>query len=319
MSVIIPTYNRAHYICEAVESVLAQTYKNVEIIVVDDGSTDGTEEVLSLYRGRIRYFYQENRGPSAARNAGIQKSTGPYIAFLDSDDLWMPDKLDLQVRYLSEHPDYGLVHTDHEDWIVRDGAVVEVRPDHYDSHHIGYIFPEMFLRNEVSTPTVLLRKVCLNKVGYFDENLLLFEDHDLWLRIARYYKIGYINKKLAVFRRHGDNITDSCSRSKAAILRTQMLQNFTMNYPEIIEEIGRRRVKLSFSESLFCYAYECFDTGDFRNARKFMQKAISYCPTRWSCYLYYLATLFPQTTIRRLRKLKRAIQLPRKSAAVRQN
>ena len=99
VSVIIPTYNRAHYICETIDSILAQTYRDYEIIVVDDGSADNTRKVLQKYDGKVRYFYQKNRGPSAARNFGISQSQGEYIAFLDDDDLWTENKLELQIDF----------------------------------------------------------------------------------------------------------------------------------------------------------------------------------------------------------------------------
>ena len=113
VSVIIPTYNRAGYLCESIESVLTQTYTDYEIIVVDDGSTDDTEEVLQLWiaDGTIHYVWQENRGESAARNHGIELAIGEYIAFLDSDDLFMPTKLEEQVAYLDNHPEVGMAHS----------------------------------------------------------------------------------------------------------------------------------------------------------------------------------------------------------------
>ena len=109
VSVAIPTYNRAHYICETIDSVLVQTYKDYEIIVVDDGSTDNTREILKRYGGKIKYFYQANQGQASAWNYAVSQSSGEYIAFLDDDDLWFPEKLERQVEVLDKNPDLGFV------------------------------------------------------------------------------------------------------------------------------------------------------------------------------------------------------------------
>ncbi len=121
ISAVIPTYNYGHFVTAAVRNVLAQTYRNLEVIVVDDGSKDNTRERLAPYLDRIRYVYQENQGPSAARNTGIRSATGEWVALLDSDDLWHPRKLELQVKYLQAHPEVGLLGSDrvydlHGDW-----------------------------------------------------------------------------------------------------------------------------------------------------------------------------------------------------------
>lgn len=167
-SVIVSTYNRAHYICEAIDSVLAQNYQNIEIIVVDDGSTDETRAVLRGYGDKIRYFYQENQGLPAARNFGIEKSSGKYLAFLDDDDIWFPEFLENQVAYLEAHPEVGMVHAD---LIILDETLDEPRlrkrmlPGPIPS---GFILPELINRNVIACPTVVVRRSCLDNVGLFD-------------------------------------------------------------------------------------------------------------------------------------------------------
>lgn len=304
VSVVIPTYNRARLVCEAVETVLAQTYRNFEIIVVDDGSTDETEEALGRYEGRIKYFYQENRGLSAARNTGIRNSTGCYIALLDSDDLWRQDKLALQVDYLNKHDDCGLVYTDMELLIAREGVLIEV-PTTPLVLPTGYIYPQVFLRNEIFPSTVLVRKECLEDVGLFDESLRHFEDYELWLRIARRYKIGNIDKKLTVYRRHVDNLHEG--PRVLGLKHTRMLQRHVRDHPEIIKMLGKRKTGMRISEPLFAYAYGLFDEGDFKNARRYMRELIALNPTRWAAYLYFLASLLPLGVVQSLRKLKRSL------------
>ena len=155
VSVIIPTYNRAHYVVEAVESVLAQTHKNIEIIVVDDGSTDGAEEILDPYKDRIRYFYQENQGVSAARNLGIRNANGQYLAFLDSDDLWLPDKTELQLNFLKENDNYGFVFSN---FLIFTDTENETEIANRSIPPSGYIFPQLFMGNFIGSPTMLMRR-----------------------------------------------------------------------------------------------------------------------------------------------------------------
>ena len=305
VSVIIPTYNRARLVGEAIESVLAQTYKHLEIIVVDDGSTDGTEEALGPYRERIEYIYQQNRGASAARNTGIFRARGDYIAFLDSDDLWVPEKLELQVDYLEKHADCGLVYTDCEFLVVRDGRVVE-RIEKNLTGYSGYAYLQIFMRNEVFIPTVLLRRDCLGAVGYFDEKLTFFEDVDLWFRLSRCFKFGHIGKKLAVCRRYGDNITLS---SPSALLEyARLLQSHAESCPEIKRALGRGRVGRRISDLFFLHARGFFEKGDFRNARKYLWEAIANYPGRWNYYFYFLLCLFPPPVVEGLRRLKRTLR-----------
>ncbi len=196
VSVIVPTYNRAQMLVEAVSSVLQQSYGNIELIVVDDGSTDETKSALAPHRERIRYVYQENRGPSAARNAGISLATGSLIAFLDSDDLWEPEKLEVQVGYLRDFPETRICQTE-EIWIRRG---IRVNPKRKHRKYSGWIFDKMLPLCIVSPSAVLLEKNLLLEVGLFDEALPACEDYDLWLRIGAFYQIALIDKALVIKR-----------------------------------------------------------------------------------------------------------------------
>lgn len=204
VSVIIPTYNRADLLPMTVESVFAQTYKNYEIIIVDDGSTDNTKEIVEPYlsKSNIRYFYQENRKQASARNNGIRNSEGEYIAFLDSDDLWHPEKLDLQVKVLEEHPEVGLVYSN-QSLLQEDSSKDEVRypPGVLKS---GNIFKDLLIRKfYCSTSGLLVRKSVLDDVGFFDESLRnALEDWELSLRISKKYKAFCVDKPLFKRRLH---------------------------------------------------------------------------------------------------------------------
>ena len=196
VSIIIPTYNRADLLREALDSVLAQTYQEFELLVVDDGSTDNTRELVAGYGERTAYVFQENRGVSSARNLGIQSSTGEFIAFLDSDDLWLPEKLEQQVTIMEQHPDLQLCHTE-EIWIRRG---VRVNPKKKHKKHGGYIFHYCLPLCVISPSSVLIRRTLFEKVGYFDENLPACEDYDLWLRITKDYPVYFIENPLLIKR-----------------------------------------------------------------------------------------------------------------------
>ena len=191
ISVVIPTYNRYSVLKGALESVFAQTYSPFEVIVVDDGSSDETSQIIQDFP-TIKYFYQKNAGVSSARNLGIQKVTSEWIAFLDSDDEWHESKLQEQVNFHKQNPEILMSYTD-EKWI-RNGN--EVRVPKKFTKVGGAIFEECLSHCIIAPSATLIHKKLLNVVGVFDETLEVCEDYDLWLRVASAYKIGLVNKKL---------------------------------------------------------------------------------------------------------------------------
>jgi cellulose synthase/poly-beta-1,6-N-acetylglucosamine synthase-like glycosyltransferase len=199
VSVIIPTYNRCGIISNAIDSVLAQTFKDYELIVVDDGSEDDTRSVVMKYGSdKILYWYQENSGKSSARNNGIKKATGEYIAFLDSDDMFVPDKLRKQVDFLDNNRDYGFVYS-YANNVDEDGTLLDY---HFAGDLSGWIYPNMlFIKNNlIATPTVMVKSSVIASVGGFDETMHICEDLDLWRRIARNHKVMQIKEPLSIVR-----------------------------------------------------------------------------------------------------------------------
>ncbi len=194
VSVVIPTYNREKYLQKALSSVLAQTYQCLEIIVIDDGSTDNTGKIVRSFKKDIRYIYQENQGVSTARNVGIRNSQGDFIAFLDSDDYWFPEKTELQIALFHKHPEYGMVASRCAS-IRLDGSYRETNR----RGSSGWVLEQLFRANFIRTSSAIIRKECFDKVGLFDEGLKECEEYDLWLRIAAQYPIGFINRSLAVY------------------------------------------------------------------------------------------------------------------------
>lgn len=196
VSVIIPTYNRKDFLLEAVDSVLAQTYEDFELIVVDDGSTDDTEEVLTSNDERLIYIYQVNRGVSAARNRGIELARGEFIAFLDSDDLWLPTKLQVQIAFVDQHHEAQICYTD-EVWI-RHGVRVNAKKKH--AKYSGWIYPYCLPLCIISPSSVLIRRGFFEEVGTFDPQLPVCEDYDLWLRVTSRIPVFFIPQRLIVKR-----------------------------------------------------------------------------------------------------------------------
>ncbi|MGE0084820.1 MAG: glycosyltransferase [Desulfococcaceae bacterium] len=204
VSVIIPAYNRSLMLREAVDSVLNQDYPDFEIIVVDDGSADDTPEMLASYGDKITVIRQPNRGVSAARNRGIAAAKGELIAFLDSDDLWLPGKLTKQAEFFHAHPEALICQTE-EIWIRRGKRV---NPKNRHKKLSGLIFEPSLHLCLVSPSAVMMRGSLFEKVGLFDENLPACEDYDLWLRISRQYPVFLMDTPLIVKRGgHADQLS----------------------------------------------------------------------------------------------------------------
>ncbi len=196
VTTIIPTFNRGYCLAESIQSVLDQNFSDFELIVVDDGSTDNTAEVIEQFSGIHKIRIKKNRGVSFARNLAIKQARGEWIAFLDSDDLWERDKLAIQMNWVECNPDYHAVYTD-EIWI-RNGVRVNAMKKH--RKYSGDIFRHCLPLCIVSPSSVLLRNELLNKFGGFDESMPVCEDYDLWLRISMSFPFHFIEEKLIVKR-----------------------------------------------------------------------------------------------------------------------
>ncbi|UBF25208.1 glycosyltransferase family 2 protein [Kovacikia minuta CCNUW1] len=208
VSIIIPAYNAMRYLPETIDSVLAQTFSNFEVLVVDDGSTDAIAEwVLQQTDGRLKLMYQKNQGQAAARNTGIAEAKGEYIAFLDADDLWEASKLEKQVAYLDNHPTVGLVYT----WIALADQAGNPTGRIVSSDAAGDVWEEIVEFNMVgcgSTPVI--RRHCFDVVGYFVPALSPSEDWDMWIRIAVQFPFGVIREPLVLYRQHPESSSSQC-------------------------------------------------------------------------------------------------------------
>lgn len=260
VSVIIPTYNRASLVVEAVASVLAQTYRDFEVIVVDDASRDDTLERLDqffpqiiLVRNKIR------RGVSGARNLGVRVARGEWLAFLDSDDLWLPEKLARQMAYLAGHPSMQICQTE-EIWI-RNG--VRVNPPQTHRKLAGDIFLPSLKRCLVSPSAVILHRRLFEEMGGFDESLPAAEDYDLWLRIACRYPVGLVPEALVIKRGgHPDQLSRQWGLDRWRIAALQKILALP-ELPPSYREAARRTLR----EKCRIYAQGCAKRGRLAEAR----------------------------------------------------
>jgi glycosyltransferase involved in cell wall biosynthesis len=243
VTVIIPTYNRCEMVSRAISSVLAQDMKDFHLIVVDDGSTDGTQAVLASFGDHIRHVrHPYNQGVSAARNTGIRLADTPYIAFLDSDDFWMKEKLKEQVRFFRENPSAVACQTE-EIWI-RDGRRVNPKKRH--AKQTGHIFEQSLRLCLVSPSAVMVKRNLFGEVGLFDETLPACEDFDLWLRIGCRYPIHLLTKPLVVKEGgHADQLSRCCwglDRFRIRVL-VKLLSNPLLKEekrPLVLDELARK-------------------------------------------------------------------------------
>lgn len=211
VSIILPTYNRDYCIERAINSVVQQTYPYWELLVVDDGSMDHTEEIvmqISQTERRVQYYRQSrNKGVAAARNEGIRRVRYEYIAFQDSDDVWKKDKLEKQMRMFEEQPELGMIYCAYEG-TKRDGTVIRVPFGATSIEELqGRMYRSLLQQNVIGAPTVIVRRECLDKSGVFDDNLTCLEDWELFLRISKEYEIGCVNEALVIADIHEGGVS----------------------------------------------------------------------------------------------------------------
>lgn len=197
VSVIIPTYNREKTLLRAVQSVLDQTYTNLEVLVIDDGSTDGTAELVNGIRDdRVQYIVLEkNGGPANARNIGVEMASGEWIAFQDSDDCWHKNKLEKQMRYAAEHPEYSLIYCMYNA-IMQDGHCLTVPAEPWPEQMEGNMFAGLLERNVIGTPTILVKREAFIRCGGFSTEYNALEDWEFAVRFAKEHLLGFVSEVL---------------------------------------------------------------------------------------------------------------------------
>lgn len=205
VSVVIPTYNHARYLRSALNSVIGQSYPNLEVLVIDDGSTDDTVAVLKPYQSHINYIYKKNGGTASALNLGLSRATGKYICWLSADDVFLEHKVAKQVALMESNPSLGFSYTSFE---VIDGEGKK----QYDAHSPYFPDKQELVRKLmegcfINGSSVIMRRSALESTGYFDESLPQAHDFDLWLRLLRQYACGFLDEILLAYRWHGQNMS----------------------------------------------------------------------------------------------------------------
>ena len=315
VSVVTPVYNGESHLVECIESVLAQTYRNVEIIVVD-GSTDDTKSMLASYMDRITYLYQEPTGVAAARNAGLQKAHGQLIAFLDADDIWLPEKLSIQVEAFLQHPEAGIIFSDNlnfdESGVLRSSACKPMIEGWLEKQRIpetdfayGRLYKELLVGNCIGTCSILVRREVLNEVGIFDETFRICEDYDLWMRIARRHPVLYVDRVLSKYRVRPDGLSGSLEerQSRWNYYGIQVREKHLRN--EWIPSEFHGLVKSSLSRLCWNVGWTYFSQNRFNEARAFFVRCIRYQPFQVKPWIYWAASFLPDFMIEALRGTKR--------------
>lgn len=265
ISVIIPTYNREWIIKESIDSVFSQTFDAYELIVVDDGSDDNTAEILDSYGNKLRIIRQANQGVSAARNRGIIASSGEFIALLDSDDLWLPEKLDRQMSFFRNNPDAVICQTQ-EIWI-RNGK--RVNPCKHHKKLSGMIFEPSLNLCLVSPSAVMFKRELMDMVGFFDESFPACEDYDLWLRVGLAYPVYLIDEPLIIKRGgHSDQLSRNPMLDKYRIKAIKKLLN-----QNILTSEQRKAAVAKFKEKCIIYATGCKKRGRHQEADEYIRLA----------------------------------------------
>ncbi|OGM11468.1 hypothetical protein A2Z22_00255 [Candidatus Woesebacteria bacterium RBG_16_34_12] len=286
VSVIIPTYNRSSMLKNSIESVLKQTYHNFELIIVDDGSTDNTKEVVKKIKDkRIKYFYKKNQGPASAQNYGIKHSGGKYITILGDDDLYLPNKIDVQVELLEKNSDYGFCYSN----IYlknKDKLHLYLSNEPFNSH-----LNLLLSKNFIAAPTVMIKSNTLKSLKGFNESYEIAEDYDLWLRAAKKYLFDYINKPLVIVNLHDSNLCRDIKKVSYydGIVRYKHLKHYKGRIPK--KYIKKYRRELAFQKGKVLF-YE----GKKTKARRYFKKAIKIDPTQVKAYLLYLSSYMQSTS-----------------------
>jgi glycosyltransferase involved in cell wall biosynthesis len=298
VSVIIPVYNRAHLLPRALDSVLKQTYSDFEVLIVDDCSKDDPESVIASYQDpRLRYLRQpENRGVAAARNRGLREALAPFVAFLDDDDEWFPEKLSRQVElFLRSPPEVGLIYTGVET-VMNEGSCEIQAPTER-----GNVYRKMLAKNCIhGGSSSMLRRNLITKIGFFDEKLLAIEDYEYWLRISRYYNFEYVEEALVRYHDiRAVSIDNDSRRSRNIQANLEARNQFYQKHQAEMKKEGVAHFFLTQSANRHMASH----WNDIKAARRLALKAFFHAPTSRNTIVALATTLFPRQLINKTREL----------------
>lgn len=275
VSVIVPVYNRAHLVAKTLDSILAQTYPLVEVVTINDGSTDNTLMVLQTYAAdypdRVLVIDQPNTGQVRARNHGLLKARGEYIAFLDSDDTWEPEKLALQLPLFKGN--VGLVYSGIYE-VDDTGKITKIVP--CEPEVKGFVYSQLLIKNRMTGGSVVVTRNALDRVGFFDESFTAGENWELWIRIAKEFRVEYVNQPLMRYLRHQGNMSHDNSRISASALA--ILQK------HLPSGTGQEELKKVYKTA---YANYFYTLGVREFSQKCYKKAVKNFLMTWKFRLFY--------------------------------
>lgn len=277
VSVVMPTFNRAEYILEAVHSVLAQTFPALELVIVDDGSTDATPEIIrSVTDSRIRYLRQDHRGVSTALNTGWRAAQGEFIGRLDSDDRWLPELLATLVPRLQTGSNVALAYG-RAQWIDAQGNLLP-NISGTNEKFPGQTLKSLLYGDFVTPMAVVINKKCLERVGGYDESLRANEDWDLWIRLAEFYRFVYVDRVLAHYRVHSQNLTHSGSSQNVRVIhdRIRVIEKFYARPKLPPDAVGVKG--LAFRNLYHDIALRHLSAGRWRDAWMYFSRAVRAAP-----------------------------------------
>lgn len=305
VSVVIPTYNAADLLPDTVESVLNQTYRDFELIVVDDGSTDETPQVMEVYMDDVRYIRKENGGSASARNRGIREAKGQYVALLDADDLWLPEKLECQMEQFEAQPDLAWSYTD---WIHVDAETGDTlyQGSQVMDYRGGDVLRPLLVRLFIPPSTEVIRRDVFEEVGTYDESELhrISEDWEFTLRVAERYPVGYVDRPLAKRRHHPDKKTATMDLDHAFKSRRAIIEKTVRRNPDRLASVHDSALANLHTR----IGSKWLNREERGRARDLFGTAIRHDPTFWRAWMYGVAAFLPRTLLRVLGRLRAAFR-----------
>lgn len=328
VSVVIPSYNTADYIVAAIESVFDQSYSDYEIIVIDDGSTDNLKEVLEPYMDRIRYHYQENKGLAGARNTGMRLANGEYITYLDADDIWLEDNLQIKCNLLDSHPDVDAISSDfcvfNNNGIMHERGITKSFPffrrtqqtfaDIFSTvetittpkgntvrFYYGNIFDKLIFGNFILPTSVVYRKSSGERTGEYREELRNQEDYEYWLRYTQHCSFGYVDEVLAKYRRHSKQLTD---HSKIEEMFTNII-GIVRQYKDYLYNANKHSIyNKRMADLLVNFSKVQINKNDKKKARELLFESLTLNRFQLEAYISLIISFLPLHLVTNLRKLK---------------
>lgn len=304
VSVLLTCYNHLAYLPVALDSVKSQNYRDFEVIAIDDGSTDGTREWLAKHAGDAQVvFNEQNLGTYATLNRALEAASGEFVAILNDDDIWAPQKLELQVELMKRLPKVGLVHTN-GGFIDGEGKPIEGSPlgFRFPRTESGQVLPDLLYQNKIIASAACVRRECFEKVGSFNPSFFGSGDWEMWLRIAERYEIGFVDEPLTFYRVHGANASHKLARIWQDDERLRLwIRSREPVYQQMGFDEKTLREALAHNEACLGTVYKL--NGRVRESRSAYLRSIKLMPGRFKSYVRFLATFLPGGVFRKtLRK-----------------